>query len=434
LTKTASAIVQHKDGWHGLTLSVKDKEVSDVKVYTGHTLDELKLLFAKQPLGVALDNASGYLFDLNFPFRGRRKISLVIGGELEEMLPFPVEEMMIDFQEVGEEGKVLTAAVPRSTLADFNGRQRTRNVTFQSLAVLHALRWFKRIYQQDLVFINCSGNTAVIMAFKGGEVVHLRQFFRSPQSTTLPDALREITTEGDFGGASYIMVCDSDAAAEKETIERAVGGVVEVPTLDDYVNGESLPAWAWAGIGSALIALDPKGEINLSGEHYRALSGSTRAALYVTASMAGLSLIILGLASLDFYSKQSAYEYLSAEPNRIYRTAFPKAPPVKDVARTFEDRIKKLDRDQGLSLEPAANPLALLNEISTRIGSQVDVKLSEFLADEKEFALAGTTTSFASLDKIKAALGQIKGTSPIELQSVDLAAGGQVRFRLRGKL
>jgi hypothetical protein len=47
--------VQHKEGWYGLTLSVKDKEVSDVKVYTGHTLDELKLLFAKQPLGVALD-------------------------------------------------------------------------------------------------------------------------------------------------------------------------------------------------------------------------------------------------------------------------------------------------------------------------------------------------------------------------------------------
>jgi hypothetical protein len=434
LTKTASAIVQYKEGWHGLTLTVKDKEVTDVKVYTGHSLEDLKLLFAKQPLGVALDNASGYLFNLNFPFHGRRKISLVIGGELEEMLPFPVEDMLIDFQETDEEGKVLAAAVPSSVVADFNGRKRIRNITFQSLAVLRALRWFSLIRQENLVFINCSGNTVVIMTFKGGKVVHLRQFFRSPQSNSLTEPLQEIAKDSDFARASYVMVSDDDTLAEKEIIELALGISVHVPTLDDYVYGESLPAWAWAGIGSALIALDPKGEISLSGEHYRALSGTTRAALYVTASMAGLSLIILGLASLNFYSKQSAYEYLSAEPNRIYRTAFPKAPPVKDVARTFEDRIRKLDKDQGSSSEPAANPLALLNEISGRIEPQVDVKVSEFLADEKEFALAGTTTSFASLDKIKAALGQIKGTSALELQSVDLAAGGQVRFRLRGKL
>ena len=434
MTNTASAIVQHKDGWYGLTLTIKDKEISDVKVFTDCTLEELKLRFAKDPLGVALDNSSGYLFNLTFPFRGHRRISLVIGGELEEMLPFPVEDMMIDFQEVGEEGKVLTAAVPRTTLEDFKGKNKVRNVTFQSLAVLRALRWFRRIHQENLVFINCSGNTAVIMTFKGGKVVHLRQFFRSPQSSSLTEPLQEIAKDSDFARASYIMVSDDDTLPEKEIIELALGISVDVPTLDEYVNGESLPAWAWAGIGSALTALDPRGEINLSGERYRALSGSTRAVLYVTASMAGLSLIILGLASLDFYSKQKAYEYLSAEPNRIYRMAFPKAPPVKDVARTFEDRIRKLDRDQGSSLEPAANPLALLNEISGRIEPQVDVKLSEFLADEKEFALAGTTTSFASLDKIKAALGQIKGTSPIELQSVDLAAGGQVRFRFRGKL
>jgi len=44
--------VQHKDGWYGLTLTIKDKEISDVKVFTDCTLEELKLRFAKDPLGV----------------------------------------------------------------------------------------------------------------------------------------------------------------------------------------------------------------------------------------------------------------------------------------------------------------------------------------------------------------------------------------------
>lgn len=434
MTKTAAAIVQHKEAWYGLSLTVKDREVGDIKLFEGHALDELKLLLDKQPLGIALDNASGYLFKLAFPFSGRRKIGLVISGELEGMLPFPVEEMLIGFQEMGAEGNVLAAAVPRAACIDFNGNKRTRAVTFQSLAVLRALRWFKRTHQGDLVFINCSGNTTVIMAFKGPELVHLRQFVRSAQSSTLTDALQEISAEGDFDRATYIMVSDDDTLAERHVIELALGISVEVPVSDEYVSGEALPAWAWAGIGAALIALEPKGEVNLSGEQYSAISVPARTALYVAVGLAGLSLILLGLASLDYYFKQRTYQYLSAEPGRLYRTAFPKAPPVKDVARTFEERIRKLDREQGLSAEPAAQPLALLNEISSRIEPQIDVKLSEFLADEKEFALAGTTTSYASLDKIKAALGQIKGTGTIELQSVDLAAGGQVRFRLRGKL
>ena len=434
MTKTAAAILQHKEEWYGLSLTVKDREVGDVKLFTGYTLDELKLLFEKQPLGIALDNASGYLFRLTFPFSGRRKIGLVIGGELEGMLPFPVEDMHIDFQEIGAGGNVLAAAVPRAALVDFNGKKRRRNVTFQSLAVLRALRWFKRPHQGDLVFINCSGNTTVIMAFRGPELIHLRQFVRSPQSSMLTDALQEISAEGDFDRATYVMVSDDETLAEKHVIELALGISVEVPVSDEYVGGEALPAWAWAGIGGALLALDPTGEINLSGEHYRAMSAHARTALYVAGGLAGLGLIVLGLASLDYFFKQRTYQYLSAEPGRLYRTAFPKAPPVKDVARTFEERIRKLDREQGRSAEPSAHPLTLLNEISSRIELQIDVKISEFLADEKEFALAGTTTSFASLDKIRASLEQIKGAGTIELQSVDLATGGQVRFRLRGKL
>ena len=78
--------------------------------------------------------------------------------------------------------------------------------------------------------------------------------------------------------------------------------------------------------------------------------------------------------------------------------------------------------------------LALFDDISSKIDPQIDVRLSEFVSDEKEFAIAGTTVSFASIDKIKAALERIKGASGIELQSVDMASGGQIRFRFRGRI
>jgi len=47
--------------------------LTDVKVYTGYALEELKKLFEMRPCGVALDNSSGYLFSLAFHSRGAER-------------------------------------------------------------------------------------------------------------------------------------------------------------------------------------------------------------------------------------------------------------------------------------------------------------------------------------------------------------------------
>lgn len=99
----------------------------------------------------------------------------------------------------------------------------------------------------------------------------------------------------------------------------------------------------------------------------------------------------------------------------------------------FREKIRLLDKDPG-SIAVGADPLAVLNEISARIGPDIDVKISEFASDEKEFTMSGTTVSFASMEKIKAALEQIRGVSQVEMQNLDLAAGRQVKFKIRGKL
>ncbi len=434
MRKTTTAIVQDKEGWYGLSLTATDRDVSDVKVYPGYSLDELKKMFEKQPCGVALDDAAGYLFNLTLPFKGRRKISLVLGGQLEEMLPFPIEDMVIDFQELGTDGAILVAAVPKLALADIDGKRQIRNVSLQSLAALHALKWLKLIPQENTVFLNCTGNSTVVMLFERNRLINLRHFFRSPQAGATISALKEIAGQTDLSDARYLMVGGEDGPVEKQLIERALGITVELLALNDYVIGENLPAHSWAGLGAALMALNAKGEINLSGERYRPLSGSSRVSLYASGGLAALSLLVLGLSSFDLYLKQRTYNFLSSEPNRIYRTVFPKAPPVKDVVRTFEERIQRLNREEGGGKENETSPPLLLDQISSKIDPQIDVRLSEFVADDKEFAIGGTTVSFASIDKIREALQRINGASSIELQSVDMAPGGQVRFRFRGKL
>jgi hypothetical protein len=96
-------------------------------------------------------------------------------------------------------------------------------------------------------------------------------------------------------------------------------------------------------------------------------------------------------------------------------------------------KVKALG-DQPGSVNSTANPLAVLNEISKKIPADIDVKVSEFTTEEKEFTLSGTTVSFAVMEKIKASLEQIKGISQIEAQNLELTGNKQVKFKLRGRL
>ncbi len=426
--------MQDKEGWYGLTLTATDRDISDVRVYPGSSLDELKNLFDKQPCGVALDDATGYLFNLNLPFKGRRKIGLVLGGQLEEMLPSPIDEMVLDFQELGADGAILAAAIPRSSVTDLGATKDVRNVSLQSLAALYAVRCFKLLPPEHVVFIHCTGNSAVIMVFDGQRLIHLRHFFRSSQAAATISALREIADLTDLSDARYLMIGAEDGPIEQQSIETALGITVELLELSDYISGENVQGQSWAGVGSALMALNPKGEIDLSMERHRPLSDSDRLGLYLTAGLAGVSLLALGLCSLDLYLKQRTYSFLSSEPNRIYRAAFPKVPPVRDVVRTFEEKIESLNGTVGNERRNENSALSLLDEISGKIEAQLDVKLSEFSFDEKEFAVAGTTISFVSIDKIKDALQQAKGARSVELQSIDKVPGGQVKFKFKGNL
>jgi len=433
LRRRASAIIQRKEGWYGVTFTVQRKKITDLTLLLDKSLRELKEAVGPNGYGVGLENGSAYLLHLSFPFTERRKIRLVITNELEERLPVTTEDMSIGFVESGK-GKVLAGAIPKSLMEESFPERRVRITTIQSLATLHALRWCNAVDGKDFVFLHLNGNAVVVMAFKEESLFSLRQFLHSPTSNSLHDAFAQITEDPQFASASYIMVADGDEGAQvKEYLEKTFNIRVEVPSLNRALRGSGMPDWLWAGVGTALLSIEPRGQFDFTGLKRAHASLPLRAALYLSAGLAALSLIVCGLFYTDYYLKDRTFQFLSSEPGRIYRLSFPKSPPARDPARGFRDKIKALDTEPGA---PGAvgNPLAVLDELSSKITPDIDLKVSEFASDGKEFTVSGTTVSFASIEKIKAAVEQMKGVSEVEMQNLDLGANKQVRFKLRGKL
>ncbi len=433
MRRKGAAIVQQNGSWRGVTLAVRENEITELKILEEEGLAELRNVLEEGGYGAAVENGSAYLFNLDFPFSDKRKIRLVISSELEERLPASADDLTIDFVETTK-GNVLAAAIPKSLSEELTQSKHLRITTVQSVAVLYALRWFNVIYRGDFVFLHRNGDTMVIMGFKGNRLGYLRQFFYSPQSDSLRDAMAELTGGQADGPRAYVMVSDGvDATQQKQDLEKTFHIDIEMPSLKKLLRNEEAPEWLWPAIGTALLSLRPKGQLNLTGNGSRYIFLSTKTALRLSAALAACGLLVAGLFFLDYYLKERAYQYLVSEPNRIYRLSFPKSPPIKDPARMFREKIRLLEKEPG-SVAAAMSPLSVLNEVSSKIGPDLDVKLNEFASDDKEFSVSGTTVSFASVEKVKTALEQVKGVSEVEIQNLDLAAGRQVKFRLRGKL
>ena len=400
MRRKAAAIVQQREGWYGLTFTVKDRSIGDLDLYSGRSLDELRSVVGRNTYGLALENGSAYLFNLVFPFSDRRKIRLVIGSELEQRLPFSVDDMEVGFVETGR-GRVLAATLPKAVANELRRDSQMRITTVQSLATLYALRWFRLVPDEDFVFVHMNEKAIVVMAFKGSDLYLLRQFFHSPETDSLGEVFAEMARDREFIPTSYVMIGDNgEAEVARERLESRFDVRIQTPSLRYTLDAADIPEWYWPGIGAALMSIRPKGQLNLTSKKGGYSLFSSKTGVSVCAGLASLGLLASGLSYFDYSMKQRAYAYLAGEPGRIYRTAFPKSPPPRDPIVMFKEKIKALDKEPG-SVTATASPLALLNELSSKVSPELDVKVSEFSSDDKEFSITGTTVSFAALEKIK---------------------------------
>jgi hypothetical protein len=436
LKQKASAIFQYGDRWYGLEFEVQKKSLENFTFYTDKGLDELKDICRNSICGISLGSSSGYIVGFRFPFSGSRKIAMVIDAEMEELLPFPMDDMVVDFEEFGG-GNVLAAAVPKTLVDPADWGKQVRSITLNAVAAAYGLRWFQGTPHHRYVVVYTEGGTAVMMAYNEGTLHTVRQFFHAGEAPVVREAIKGMRDDPLFLPEAYYLIGDDgDGAGLFMEVAKELNIRIEVPSLKRFMKvEEETPQFFWTGIGSALLALSPGKGINFLGGARSGFTLANKAILYATGALAGISVIVAGISYIDLVLQSRTYRYLGDEQTRIYREVFPNAPPVKDIGKMFEDKIMAIDREATVSgPNTGLSPLGILAEMSGKIDTQIDVKLSEYTWDETEFSITGTTVSYAAAEKIKTALEQMHGVKKIEIQNLDLSAGRQVNLKMRGKL
>jgi hypothetical protein len=385
------------------------------------------------PVGISFHDQSGYLTYLKFPFSGKRKIEMVIRDELNDYFPFPLDDVYFDFQEIGK-GNVLVAAIARSIIEQYSFDSKVKVITINSVAALYAFRWFGIIAVKDFLFANVEQEMASIMTFRDGQLSKVRQIVFSGQIEVFRKSLEEASNDGDFRTQiCYMNIHDKDTGIVHSLTMSGFKMSIEAPSVGDYLDGKGHLSNHWPGIGAALLSAHHRDEINMLGERSQGLFPVEKNILYIGTCISIVGLIIACMSYLNLFFKERTFHALNFEQMNVFRTVFPKSPPVKDVVKAFEDRVSSIEKDLiGSPQTSGMSPLQMLSDVSQKIDKQIDVKLSEFSIEGNEFIFAGTTVSFASAEKIKKLLEEVNGVKSVEIQNIDLTAN-QVKFRMRGK-
>ncbi|HOW82164.1 MAG TPA: pilus assembly protein PilM [Spirochaetota bacterium] len=152
----------------------KENRAEAVKEALLHVLEDESIKGCRIITTVPMDRA--IVRNLTFPFNDMKKIADVVPFEAEENIPFPLSELVVDFQPMQsaeESGRILLAAVRKENLGEILAPFSENGVTpfragLESNALFECYRYFTTVEDENILQLHI-GHTKTIMNIVSGQ-------------------------------------------------------------------------------------------------------------------------------------------------------------------------------------------------------------------------------------------------------------------------
>ena len=367
---------------------------------------------------------------LHFPFSDRKRVEKALPFELEDSVPYSLDDVVIDHMVVGEiakDGKgkdetpVLGIMLPKTVLRQQLDVLAAGGLDPQAIVPSPVgLAAVSRMVPTEGVVLLIAGND---LCLKNNEtVIAFRSFSASPATGGAAHTLKALeTTHGVQVGK--ILVLGREHTAGWEDLGIALEHVVP-----EY-NGKK--AEEPVSLGIAL-----SGDINFrKGEYAFRLADEGTRKRKRTLIVAGVLALVLFAANLGvkFYVVQSGYGKLDREIKGIYQQLFPKEAMPGDPVRFLRDKLSNARKQFGV-LGTGSSALDAMRAVTEGIPKEVRVSFSEFNLEGDRLKLQGDASSFESVDKIKAELQKVPQFAEVTVLDTRMGVDNKVKFRLDIKI
>ncbi len=414
--------------------------------------------------------------NLSLPFRDARKIRQALPFEIETMVPFPIDELAVDFDTVSrsENSDILAALVKKTTLSEHLELLRPYGVDPDIVDVRGIPTVLRLLKLEDTpdngIYLHMDGKHDTFILFLERRIALVRAFPRVFDSDTqrvppeppyphsiewLKSLCRNIhNTIHSFGVQNHIEISaqkvffTATQTLPSETAE-FLKGYFGIPAeafdisrgekiqMDDRVAG----TWNPALMGHAL-ALALRDSRNGHGFNFRKNEFEKKKQYFGSrkeirrAGIFALVLLCVWAANLgvDYYFLKQRNDALDQKIEEVFRATFPDIQRIVDPANQMAAEMNKI-KDSAVAnaaINMNESILDILKEISQRVPQSLDVHINRMVADPDSVRISGRTDSFNTVDRIKSDLEASVRFRTATISSAKLDKSGEkVEFEIK---
>jgi general secretion pathway protein L len=379
----------------------------------------------------------GHLFSqrlVRFPFSDRSRVEKALPFEIEDSLPFPLDDVVIDHLLLdGEQGgkgakaspetSVLALMLPKTVLKQHLDLLASAGIDPQVIVPsyfgLYSLS--KMMKSEGCTLLACGRDLCLR---SNGSVKALRSFSGAGPTAGLTHILQSLETEQKEHVEKVSLLCPDDAAQS----DIAGLGIVTEQVAPELAGRKAADPVS-LGLALSEVVNFRRGEFS-----YRlADEGSRRRKRTLIVAGAIAAALFIANLGVKYYLVQTSYGKLDREIREVYRQAVPGAKNAADPVAMLRSSLDEARKKFGV-LGTGASALDVMKAVNDGVPKEVRVAFLEFNLDGDRLKLQGEAASFESVDKIKAELQKSDLFSEITVLDTRMGADNKVKFRLDIKL
>ncbi len=369
----------------------------------------------------------------HFPFADRKRIEKALPFEIEDSLPFPLDDVEIDHFPLDKaekdgakkkEASVLGILLPKTVLRQHLQLLASAGVDPQVVVPSYIGLYFVS------KMVPVEGNAVLIdgsdLCIKSGSTVTACRSFSDTGATAagINHTLKALEIEsGERVEKAYLLT-----ANDRLSTELADGGIAVEHVIPEFGGKKA------ADPVSLGLALSDQINFRRGEFSYRRADAAIQKRRR-TLIIAGVAAALFASANLGvkFFLVESSYGKLDREIKEMYRQVFPDAKAVADPLRQLRTRLDEARKKFGV-LGAGTSALDVMKAVTEGIPRELRVSFQEFNLEGDRLKLQGDAASFESVDKMKAELQKAALFSDVAVQDTRMGVDNKVKFRFEIKL
>lgn len=421
--------------------------------------------------------------NLQMPFKEQKKIRQTLPYEIETVVPFTVDDLVVDFSMIdrAEQSKILAASVRKSYLSDYIEQLNACGIDPQAMDIRCVPTVARLLKEEETpdngLFLEIGAKRNTMILFIKRRVVLVRTFssdgdafvqpmineengeFESPRAEQVETGVDRFCTMIRNTIHAFKWHNNQNINPEKifftgpgalyEGMGELLNRHLELPAEQINLRGNQkigmdkdiAPVWIAPLMDNALaLALREdgrtlgfdfrKGEFEIKKQYTGVKKELKKWAVIVIVILAFLGADL----GVEYYFVKKQYRMLDQKITEVFKQTFPEVTRVVEPVQQMQVKIKEL-KESAVSIPGMGTDqkvLDLLKDLSERVSSALDVHVTSMVVDPDTVRISGETDTFNTVDSLKSGLEKSSYYSSVTISSANLdRSGKKVQFELK---